>query len=417
MIKGHPTPTVDRETKITTPVTLFHLEYGIISEQATMSKLVVDELIVEARRQTGLEHFDSDSYREGLEVLVSDMNAISFSEPGAQRNRNSLIGLLAARLKTTDYLAQRPELLERPIEKPVFVFGIPRTGTTLLSNLLACDPARRSPLTWEIDDPVPPATSATLHTDPRAVARLQKEEAMLKANPEMGKYYRNSAIYPNECVFFMAHDFKTLMLESRGKLPNYRDWLLSTDMTSAYQYHKRFLQLLQANAPGVWNLKMPSHALWLDTLLKVYPDARLVWTHRDPFKAMGSFCSIISLGHMGFTGTVDKEWIAENCSYQAFEHANRIMDSRDRLGEDRIADVHYAELVTDPINTMRQLYRALGDEFTPEVEAAMQQWLDDNPQTKFGKHEYGLEQYGLSIEALQSGFERYLSRYDVAREG
>ena len=417
MIKGHPTQTVDQETKITTPVTLFHLEYGIISEQATMSKLVVDELIVEARRQTGLEHFDSDSYREGLEVLVSDMNAISFSEPGAQRNRNSLIGLLAARLKTTDYLAQRPELLERPIEKPVFVFGIPRTGTTLLSNLLACDPARRSPLTWEIDDPVPPATSATLHTDPRAVARLQQEEAMLKANPEMGKYYRNSAIYPNECVFFMAHDFKTLMLESRGKLPNYRDWLLSTDMTSAYQYHKRFLQLLQADAPGVWNLKMPSHALWLDTLLKVYPDARLVWTHRDPFKAMGSFCSIISLGHMGFTGTVDKAWIAENCSHQAFEHANRIMDSRDRLGEDRIADVHYAELVTDPINTMRQLYRALGDEFTPEVEAAMQQWLDDNPQTKFGKHEYGLEQYGLSIEALQSGFERYLSRYDVAREG
>lgn len=382
-----------------------------------MAQLIVDDLISEARRQTGLEHFDSDSYREGLEVLVADMNAIPFSESGAQRNRSSLVGLLAARLKTTDYLAQRPELLERPIEKPVFVFGIPRTGTTLLSNLLACDPARRSPLTWEIDDPVPPPTRATLHTDPRAVSRLQQEEAMLKANPEMGKYYRNSAIYPNECVFFMAHDFKTLMLESRGKLPNYRDWLLSTDMTSAYCYHKRFLQLLQADAPGVWNLKMPSHALWLDTLLKVYPDARLVWTHRDPFKAMGSFCSIISLGHMGFTGTVDKEWIAENCSYQAFEHANRIMDSRERLGEERIADVHYAELVTDPINTMRQLYRALGDEFTPEAEAAMQQWLDHNPQTKFGKHEYQLEQFGLSIDTLRTGFERYLSRYDVAREG
>lgn len=382
-----------------------------------MAQLIVDDLISEARRQTGLEHFDSDSYREGLEVLVADMNAIPFSESGAQRNRSSLVGLLAARLKTTDYLAQRPELLERPIQKPVFVFGIPRTGTTLLSNLLACDPARRSPLTWEIDDPVPPPTRATLHTDPRAVSRLQQEEAMLKANPEMGKYYRNSAIYPNECVFFMAHDFKTLMLESRGKLPNYRDWLLSTDMTSAYRYHKRFLQLLQADAPGVWNLKMPSHALWLDTLLKVYPDARLVWTHRDPFKAMGSFCSIISLGHMGFTGTVDKEWIAENCSYQAFEHANRIMDSRERLGEERIADVHYAELVTDPINTMRQLYRALGDEFTPEAEAAMQQWLDHNPQTKFGKHEYQLEQFGLSIDTLRTGFERYLSRYDVAREG
>lgn len=382
-----------------------------------MTKLVADELIDEARQQTGLEAFDSDSYREGLEVLIADMNALSYSESGAARNRNSLISLLSTRLKTTDYLAKRPELLERPIEKPVFVFGIPRTGTTLLSNLLACDPSRRSPLTWEIDDPVPPPTSASLRTDPRALARLEQERAMLEANPDMGKYYRSSAIYPNECVFFMAHDFRTLMLESRGKLPNYRDWLLLTDMTSAYQYHKRFLQLLQADAPGIWNLKMPSHALWLDTLLSVYPDARLVWTHRDPFKAMGSFCSIISLGHMGFTGTVDKEWIAKNCSYQAFEHANRIMDSRDRLGEGRIADVHYAELVTDPIGTMRQLYRALGDEFTAEVEAAMQQWLDNNPQTKFGRHEYKLEQYGLSVDKLQAGFERYLSRYDVAREG
>ncbi len=382
-----------------------------------MTQLVVDQLIEAARQQTGLDQFDSESYREGLEVLVADMNAIEFSETGAARNRMSLIGYLAARLKTTDYLAKRPELLQRTIEKPIFVFGIPRTGTTLLSNLFACDPARRSPLTWEIDDPVPPAKRATLYNDPRAIARLEQEKAMLAANPAMGKYYRNSAIYPNECVFFMAHDFKTLMLESRGKLPNYRDWLFATDMTSAYTYHKRFLQLLQADAPGVWNLKMPSHALWLETLLKVYPDARLVWTHRDPFTAMGSFCSIISLGHMGFTGKVDKEWIAENCAYQAVEHANRIMDARDKLGERRIIDVHYADMTTNPIETMRKLYAALGDDFTPEAEAAMRKWLDDNPQSKFGKHEYNLEQYGLSVNRLAAGFERYLSRYEVAREG
>jgi len=383
----------------------------------SMTQLVVDQLIEAARQQTGLDQFDSESYREGLEVLVADMNAIEFSETGAARNRMSLIGYLAARLKTTDYLAKRPELLQRTIEKPIFVFGIPRTGTTLLSNLFACDPARRSPLTWEIDDPVPPAKRATLYNDPRAIARLEQEKAMLAANPAMGKYYRNSAIYPNECVFFMAHDFKTLMLESRGKLPNYRDWLFATDMTSAYTYHKRFLQLLQADAPGVWNLKMPSHALWLETLLKVYPDARLVWTHRDPFTAMGSFCSIISLGHMGFTGKVDKEWIAENCAYQAVEHANRIMDARDKLGERRIIDVHYADMTTNPIETMRKLYAALGDDFTPEAEAAMRKWLDDNPQSKFGKHEYNLEQYGLSVNRLAAGFERYLSRYEVAREG
>jgi len=382
-----------------------------------MSKLVVDELIEAAQQKTGLEKFDSDSFREGLEVLATDMNKISFSESGEQRNRASLVDLLAARLKTTDYLAKRPELLERPIEKPVFVFGIPRTGTTLLSNLLACDPARRSPLTWEIDDPVPPATTATLKTDPRAIARLEQEKAMLAANPDMGKYYRNSAVYPNECIFFMAHDFKALMLESRGQLLGYRDWLFSTDMTSAYEYHKRFLQLLQADAPGNWNLKMPSHSLWIETILKVYPDARLVWTHRDPFKAMGSFCSIISLGHMGFAGEADTQFIAEDCTYQAKEHLDRVMDSRAKLGKNSMVDLHYAELMSNPIETIRKLYAGLGDEFTPEAEAAMQAWIDDNPQGKFGKHEYNLEKYGLSKQGLESVFERYLSEYDVAREG
>jgi hypothetical protein len=379
--------------------------------------IIADALADNAVKATGLTDFGGDSWREGLDILLRDFNKVETSDSGHVRMKTNLEDMLATRLRVTDYLAKRPELLARPVERPVFVFGIPRTGTTLLSNLLACDPARRSPLTWEIDEPVPPATTATLKSDPRAIAKLAQEKAMLAARPDMGKYYRNSAVYPNECMFFMMHDMKALALESRGKLPNYRDWLFSTDMTSTYDYHRRFLQLLQADAPGTWNLKMPSHALWLDTLLKIYPDARLVWTHRDPYTATGSFCSIISMAHTSVLGRIDHQWLGENCSYQAFEHANRIMDARDRLGEDRMVDVHYDRLTTDPIGTMRRLYAALGDAFTPEAEAAMQAWLDDNPQGKFGKHEYKLAQYGLDMDMLVAGFERYLARYDIAREG
>jgi hypothetical protein len=294
---------------------------------------------------------------------------------------------------------------------------MPRTGTTLISNLLATDPARRSPLTWEIDDPVPPPSGDQLYTDPRALARLEAERQMLAARPEMGKYYRNSAIYPNECVYIMAHDFKTLMWESRCNQLQYRDWLFQTDMTSAYQYHKRFLQLLQADAPGTWNLKMPSHALWLPTLLEVYPDARLVWMHRDPLTAMGSFCSIIALAQQAFTAAPDPLFIGRNCAWQAQQHLDRIMDARDVLGEDRIIDVHYAELTREPLDTMRKLYDSLGDEFTVEAESGMRAWLDDNPQDKFGKHEYRLAQYGLSPESVNALLERYLVRYEVEREG
>lgn len=381
------------------------------------TELTAEALIEEARQATGLETFDSDSFREGLDVYLADVNAGQPPESAVERLRQTTVQLLAARLKVTDYLGRHPELLQRPVERPVFVFGIPRTGTTLLSNLLAADPARRSPLTWEIDDPVPPATSATLTSDPRALARLEMEKKMLEANPDMGKYYRSSAVYPNECVYFMAHDFKTLMLESRCRMLQYRDWLLQTDMTSAYQYHKRFLQLLQSEAPGTWNLKMPSHALFLDALVAVYPDARLVWAHRDPYAALGSFCSIISLSHRAFTQGVTPQWVGENCLWQAQQHADRIMDFRERFGQDRIIDVHYAELTDNPLGAMRKLYTALGDEFDGAAEQGMSAWLADNPQNKFGKHEYKLDQFGLSPAAAAPAFERYLASYDVAREG
>ncbi len=380
-----------------------------------------DALIDEAVKSSGLNSFDSDSYREGLDVFVGDFNQGLakgiYTDRGAERIKGDCLHYLSNRLRVSDYLRQNPELLSRPIERPVFVMGMARTGTTLMSNLLGADPARRSPLTWEIDEPVPPATTATLISDPRAQAKLTQEKAMLAAHPEAGKFYRGSAIYPNECVFFMAHDFKTLMIESKGKLPAYSEFIFSCDMTSAYQYHKKFLQLLQHHAPGVWNLKKPSHSLFLEYLFKVYPDARVIWTHRDPFTATGSLASLIQLSHSMHLKEMDRAWLGQNYSWQQVQHCNRIMDFRDKFGEDRIIDVHYADLMNDPVGTTKALYATLGDEWTSAAEAGVQAWVDDNPQDKFGRHEYKLAQFGLSVEQLAPQFERYLARYDVAREG
>ena len=152
---------------------------------------------------------------------------------------------------------------------------------------------------------------------------VDTDEALMKAHPEAGVIYRSSPIYPHECVWFLAHDFKTLMIESKGVLPEYKEFIFSCDMTSAYEYHKKFLQLLQENAGGVWNVKKPSHALWLETIFKVYPDARVVWTHRDPYVATGSLCSIISSSHQMLMGRIDYEWLGEKYPWYAAQHAER----------------------------------------------------------------------------------------------
>ncbi|MGE3690717.1 MAG: sulfotransferase [Novosphingobium sp.] len=378
---------------------------------------VADELVERAQRETGLSQFDSESFREGLGLYIAEFNTNDRSDAANEANAAYVVKALSDRLKVADYLRQRPELLQRPIERPVFVFGVPRTGTTLLSNLLAADPNRRSPLSWEIDDPVPPPTSETLYNDPRALARLEQERALLAANPDVGKYYRFSAIYPNECVFWTIHDFKALIWEGRARLPQYREWLYSTDTTSTYEYHKRFLQVRQAEAPGIWNLKLPSHSLWLDTLLKIYPDARLIWTHRDPITATASYCSLMRLSMNTALGYCDMEWVGENFPWQTSEHARRVMATRARIGHDRIIDVHYADLMRTPMDAMRKLYAALGDDFTPEAEAGIQAWIDANPQGKFGRHEYRLAEWGLTADHIRARFEGYLAEYEVEPEG
>ena len=391
---------------------------AFLRDQGIDSMLNTDQLIAAAQKSCGHTDFGGDSFAEGLGLLVADINADTARPTEfVQRNAGMITKILIDRLMVINALKERPEILAERVEKPVFVLGLPRTGTTLLSNLLAADPARRSALKWELENPVPPPTTATLFSDSRALAAQEEDRALLAAYPEAGKYNPWRPFYPHECVMIFQHEFNTLALESMGKLRNYRDFVFGSDWSAGYAYHKKFLQLHQVDAPGIWNLKMPSHALNIEALLATYPDARLIWTHRDPYAATGSLCSLITTGHMAFSGGVDVEWIGENYPWQAAQHAERAMDARARIGHDRIIDVHYAEVARDPIGQMRQLYAALGDDFTPDAEAGMAAWLADTPHGKFGRHEYKLDQFGLTKGAIAPLFERYLAEYAVEMEG
>lgn len=372
------------------------------------------DIIDQAMQKSGLGPFDDASYHEGLEVLVENINAC---EAATDRSREvmerEMVNALANRFKVEDYLLKHPEVLETPVEKPVFVFGIPRTGTTLTNHLLGADRSRRSLLNWEATNPVPPPTSETLYTDRRCVAKRQQQEEMLKRNPDVVLPHWEYADDPTECIFLLAQDFKALSWEARLPMPGYSKWILECDMTSAYEYHKKVLQILQSKAPGTWNLKMPSHSIFVDTLLKVYPDARLIWTHRDPYETFASSCSLNRFTQSVTGVNPDPQYIGDNAQRRLGAHLHGAIAAKDRLGDEVIYDLHYNDLMKDPIGSMRKLYDWLGDDFTPEVEQRMQQWLQEHPQNKFGKHKYSLEEFGLSVEKLKPLFGDYVERFNV----
>lgn len=386
--------------------------------ETDVNEIGTEAIIQAAREQAGVQEFDNESFRPGLELL--SRNAIenpAFTDNGRAILKALWTRGLANRLKVDQYHRDHPALAQAPVDRPLFVLGMPRTGTTVMSRLLETDPDRRTLLGWEMSNSVPPPEKGALKTDPRCLAAAAADQARIKADPTVLQRHFEPADGPGECVFIHAQDFKTLALESMGPNPAYAQWLLSdeVDIETAYRHQKRVLQVLQEKTGGIWSLKMPSHALYLDALVKIFPDARLVWMHRDPYKAMGSLLSLIYHAQRKFVSEVSRDWLRENYVPQMFAHIRRAWDF-DKANPGRIYHLHYDRMMTDPIGEMRRLYAGLGDEFTPAVEAGMRRWLDQNPAGKHGSHRYGLEEYGLTVDDLHEGFADYVEHYGVASE-
>jgi hypothetical protein len=374
----------------------------------------MDEIIAKAREATGLVDLGDPAVLEGLEVLVKASNEEAhLSDVGAQRWEANLVGTLSNRLRIVDYLKQHPELLERPVEKPLFVFGLPRTGTTLTINLLCADPARRCLLRWEALNSAPPAKAGELHSDPRFVAEQQRLEMAIKHAPQIAAIHYEDADSPTECQYAMALSFCAQIFDANVRIPSYRDWFMKTSYLPAFRFHKQLLQLLQANNGGRWTLKNPWHPLFLEDLTTVYPDAQLVMTHRDPVEVVGSACSLIRHVRPMFSDTVDLREIAEQM-IDTFDHMIARQNAfRDKHGEGAIFDIQYADQLRDPIGQMRRLYAHFGEELTLVAEAAMVRLLAENPQGKHGKHTYSLAEFGLTEVGVREHFKDYCDRYRI----
>jgi hypothetical protein len=377
--------------------------------------LTFDDIVAAAREKTGgLDLPDSDTWREGLEILLGDhAREDRLSERGLGIVKSRYADALSGRMQVDDWIRRHPQVGQASVTRPVFILGMPRTGTTLASYLMASDPANRSMLRWEPYNLNPPAAPGALKSDPRCLAELVKDEAMLKAAPHIAAAHWEPGDGPTECVHLVAQDFRSLMFAVITTVPTYHDWILFTDMASAFAHRKRALQVMQSTNPGRWVLKMPSDSLFIRQIFKTFPDARVIWTHRDPYATFASSVNMRGASRPIFEKDEGRDYIRQRFPMQMALHVARPLEVAAERPDD-IYHLYYDDLVADPLAQMKRIYRWLGDDWTEAGEAGMRAWLADNPQNKHGKHTYSLADWGFSKRDLEPYFSDYLRTHPVA---
>jgi Sulfotransferase family len=377
-----------------------------------------DALIAAACEQTRLDDFGSDSFREGLEVLCQSLSSeAQLNQIGVAVVPGAVLAGLTNRLKIVEWVKRHPQVSDELIEAPFIVVGMFRAGTTFLSHMLEKDARHRPLLRWEAGDSTPPPTPASLHSDPRIAAARAAAAMLDQINPRVRVVQSEEPDGPTECIAVLNQDFKSLLWEAMANVPAYGAWLHAADHRSAYDYHHRALQVLQSGGVrGRWSLKSPHHALHLEVLNAVYPDARLVMMHRDPLVLCASVCSLITTLTRTFSDADHGRYIADHWTQMLERSVASVAAFRAAHPDKRICDVHYADLVRDPLGTMRSVYAAFGDEFSGQALGAMTQHVESHPKGKFGRHAYDLAEFGLDAGAIRDRFRHYVEGYGIPLE-
>jgi len=382
------------------------------------------DLVDGAVRETGLGDFGEGAWRDGLDALVemslaeADLNLVGLGILKSWSHRR-----LVNRLRVVDWVKRHPEVRDERIERPIFVLGMLRTGTTILCELLACDPANRPLMKWEGLESVPPPRHDTFTTDPRIAQMVETVEFQMSMVPELRAVHYEPGDGPTECVALLTQAFRAQDLACGiFQSPSYAEWYRGCDFGPAYDYHHLSLQLLQSGGVrGRWSLKAPGHMHCIDTLLAVYPDARLIVTHRDPVKVVPSSMSLsLTARADSLTNHADPNrtiaYYRELWLDELSLMTDRMMDFRDREGDARFHDLQFHDFMADPIGSLRAAYARFGETLSDEAAAAMRAHLEGHPRGKHGKNAYTLEGYGLSRDAIRERFARYVRRFDVPEE-
>ena len=369
-----------------------------------------DDIVAAAQRTTGLTDFGGSGHEEGLRILAEDLASpeAGLTPRGNYFQRSEVKSALVGVLLTTAAFDRHPEHADVPIERPVFVMGLPRTGTTALHRLLHADPAAQGLEMWLTQFPQPRPPRDTWDDDPIFAAMQQAFAAHHVESPEfMGIHYMDATTV-EECWRLLRQTGKSNSYESLANIPRYTAWLQQQDWTDAYARHRQNLQLVGLNDPEKrWVLKNPSHLTALDALMAVYPDALVVYTHRDPAVCIASSCSLSAETTAGHSTTFVGEVIGRtqldlwSRAYHAYH------DARPRYDDAQFAEIAFADLVADPLAVVRRVYEQFGIDLTPEAVAAVEEIDRESKQGgKAPSHRYSLDDYGLTERDVQEAFDR-----------
>ena len=373
------------------------------------------DLLSAARRRAGLGEFQDRSFLEAFRRLLQSLdNEAQLNLFGRIAAREDIIRLLANRLRLEQDRLRYPEIAAQEIHRPIFITGLPRSGSTLLHGLLAQDPANRVPQSWEMLDPSPPPERATYDSDRRIAAAERQMRWFQVLAPEFRKIHAVGAQLPEECVMILAHSFFGSEFCSMFGVSSYQEWLQQQDLIPAYRLHRCFLQHLQSRCPGErWVLKAPAHLNGLGALLTVYPDAAVIMTHREPLEVLASEASLQLMLRRTFSDATDPIAIGREVTQSLADAIHWGLRVRDGNGvpPEQFFDVTYSELANDPIGAVRRIYEHFAVPLTPPVEIRMRDFVAQNPKDKNGLHEYSLRQFGLDAEEERERYHAYRERF------
>ena len=379
-----------------------------------MMKINANEILDQAKSETGLSDLGEPLFFEGLNKLIDSINnEASLNEIGIQAQPIRIQGLLSNRLRFEDDLKKFPEILDQEIIAPIVIVGLPRTGSTMTHRLLASDPNHTAMLWWE--GRYPALLPGEKRGDIEARMELGKAEvdAVVAASPEALDIHPWDYKGADEEILLLEHNFLSTVPESFMALPSYSEWIEEQDHTLAYEDLKKFIQYLQWQNPGRekkrWVLKSPHHLGFIDKMISVFPDAKIIQTHRDPIKTVPSFCSMCANLFEPLTTNFDKVFIGKHWSNKLTRALNHCMNISEQH-PDNFLDLEFLNMIKDPIDEMKKIYEFIGESFGEKTEVAMEAWREENKH-EMGAHKYSLEEYDLTESQINDNFAKYQQKY------